>query len=281
MEALRQPSRHSPRSLQPRPLPLLLQLVAGGEIRGQILFPHNLVMPPSSYMPIMLTGARQVPAVVTAATGSATVVRAAQSVGGNTMYVAFLDVGAFETAVTACHIHGPASSTANAGVLKVRMSGRDRLVVLLRRPWLTCDIPAPSTRQQTMPLPSFAWHPFTLPMTNDVDSGMSYFNVHTVANASGEIRGQIVAPPMLPTPKAASAAGAAMTQVRSCKRPFRRIVNTHVQVKLTRTDIVNDRGAFMNPNTFHRRVLHWRCLPPSSPPRCFFSSKWGCRARRF
>jgi hypothetical protein len=70
---------------------------------------------------------------------------------------------------TAAHIHGPAAPGANAGVL-VPFSG---------------DLASPIKGSATL----------TDAQISDLEAGKLYVNVHTTANKSGEIRGQLVPTP--------------------------------------------------------------------------------------
>ena len=63
--------------------------------------------------------------------------------------------------------------------------------------------PLPPKSSQPLPIPPFAWFAFST-TSSAIDAGLSYVNVHTVANPAGEIRGQISA--LTPTPSASPAA---------------------------------------------------------------------------
>jgi len=132
---------------------------AAGEIRGQ-LGPQTLT--------VSLSGDQEVPPVVTPATGSATLnLNARQdaidftlSITGNT------------TAVSASHIHVGAAGE-NGGVM----------VTLVEQDFTTTSgtVTAPDNPAAR----TFA------EVVNLVLSGGAYINVHTTANAAGEIRGQL------------------------------------------------------------------------------------------
>jgi CHRD domain-containing protein len=70
---------------------------------------------------------------------------------------------------TAAHIHGPAAPGANAGVL-VPFNG---------------DLASPIKGSATL----------TDAQISDLEAGKWYVNIHTAANKSGEIRGQLVRVP--------------------------------------------------------------------------------------
>ncbi|HWW03514.1 MAG TPA: TIGR03118 family protein [Candidatus Acidoferrum sp.] len=124
----------------------------GGEIRGQIV-PLRIAM--------TLNGASEVPAVNTpaTATGSLTLV-------GNELYYD-ISYSGLQGPATASHIHGPADPTLPAGV-----------IIPLNTPTGTSG--------------NISGTVFVNP-TNMAYllAGLTYINIHTTSNASGEIRGQI------------------------------------------------------------------------------------------
>ena len=110
-------------------------------------------------MEVDLTGANEVPPVTTDAFGSANV-----TVAGTVMTID----GAFEgVEVTAAHVHGPATTSENAS------------------PFFTLAVDNADTHFEgtfTMTAEQMEWF----------EDGLLYINLHSAANPSGEIRGQIV-----------------------------------------------------------------------------------------
>jgi len=125
---------------------------AGGEVRGQIVPLH---------VPMNLNGPSEVPPVATAATatGSLTLV-------GSQMYYDISYSGLKGTA-TAAHIHGPADPTVPAPVL-----------IPLNNPTGTSGNISGSVSLDPTQMVYLL-------------SGLTYINIHTVSNLTGEIRGQI------------------------------------------------------------------------------------------
>jgi hypothetical protein len=109
-----------------------------------------------------LNGASEVPANTTKGTGevTATYDAATKTLSWNGTY------SALTGPVTAAHFHGPAEPGKNAGVL----------------------VPAPATTS-----PFMGTMQIDEAKAADLASGKVYFNVHTAANPSGEIRGQLEA----------------------------------------------------------------------------------------
>jgi uncharacterized protein (TIGR03118 family) len=124
----------------------------GGEIRGQIV---------PSHIALTMNGAAEVPPVATpaTATGSLTLV-------GSQLYYD-INYSGLKGAATAAHIHGPADATNPAPVL-----------IPLNNPTGTSG-----NLNGTVSLDSAAMA-YLL-------SGLTYINIHSVSNQSGEIRGQI------------------------------------------------------------------------------------------
>jgi uncharacterized protein (TIGR03118 family) len=124
----------------------------GGEIRGQIV-PLRIAM--------TMNGAQEVPPVTTpaTATGSLTLV-------GSQLYYDISYSGLVGSA-TAAHIHGPADPTLPAGI-----------IIPLKTPTGTSGNISGSV---------------SLTPTNMAYllAGLTYINIHSISNASGEIRGQI------------------------------------------------------------------------------------------
>jgi Cu/Zn superoxide dismutase len=132
----------------------------GGEIRGQI------ALAPLQKFDAELNGAQQVPSVSTAATGDGTVrLNAAEN-----QITVNMTFSGLTSNVTAAHIHGPAASGANAGVM-FDLSGV-----------------TPAATSGTIPEQTFA---INSTQVAQLKAGQLYFNIHTVNFGDGEIRGQI------------------------------------------------------------------------------------------
>jgi Cu/Zn superoxide dismutase len=117
-----------------------------------------------------LNGASEVPAKAVAGTGAATIVKEAG------IYTYTITFSGMTGALTGAHIHGPASTTANASVIV---------------PFATAGATGTSGTLTG-----------TFASTNNVNisndsldvlmrTGNAYVNLHTSANAGGEIRGQL------------------------------------------------------------------------------------------
>jgi uncharacterized protein (TIGR03118 family) len=124
----------------------------GGEIRGQIV-PLHIQVP--------INGASQVPAIQTAASGSASLTL----VGSEMFYK--VSFSGLSGPATGAHIHGPADSTTNANVI--------------------IPFSPPAAASGTFS-GSVALSP---PQMAYLLAGQTYINIHTATNAGGEIRGQI------------------------------------------------------------------------------------------
>ena len=121
--------------------------------------------PTSSAMTARLSGASEVPAVMTDATGR---VEASLTAGTNLLTWRVTYSGLSGPA-TGAHFHGPAMAGQNAGV-----------VVPIGAP-----LTSPITGSATL----------TPSQAADLTAGKWYVNLHTAANPNGEIRGQVgVAP---------------------------------------------------------------------------------------
>jgi uncharacterized protein (TIGR03118 family) len=150
----------------------------GGEIRGQVVPLH---------IPVVLTGAAQVPPVQTAATGSALL-----TLMGNEMFYT-VSFSGLTGPVTGAHIHGPGDASTNANVI------------------IPFDPPATSSGTFSG---NVSLNPTNLAY---LLSGQTYINIHTATNGGGEIRGQIYpvqfstllngASEVPPTPSTATGAG--------------------------------------------------------------------------
>jgi NADPH-dependent ferric siderophore reductase len=135
-----------------------------GEIRGQI---------GSAQFTAALSGANEVPAVVSAATGDATVrFNANQSAISVDLTTAGL------TNATASHIHFGAAG-ANGGVMFSLFAGPGAFPSPLTKTLTSADFTA---------VPGAATYAEAV---NAIMSGNAYINVHTQANPNGEIRGQL------------------------------------------------------------------------------------------
>ncbi len=119
-----------------------------------------------------LSGAGEVPPVVTTATGTVTA-----TLQGNTLTITGSYSGLSGPA-TAAHIHGPASTTQTAGVLV-------QLTVTEGSTPGSGTISGESTELTGQGLT-------TQFVRNDLEAGLYYINVHTTANPAGEIRGQLL-----------------------------------------------------------------------------------------
>jgi len=111
-----------------------------------------------------LSGANEVPAVTTSATGAATVVL---NESAKTVTVTGTFTGLSGNA-TAAHVHGPAAKGVNAGIVFN----------------LTPTSAASGTLSGTSPV-------LTDQQISDFKNKLWYVNVHTAANPNGEIRGQL------------------------------------------------------------------------------------------
>jgi CHRD domain len=108
-----------------------------------------------------LSGASEVPPVSGAGKGTATL-----SLNTATKTLTWtVNYSGLSGPATAAHIHGPAAAGANAGVL-VRFNG---------------DLASPIKGSATL----------SDAQISDLEAGKLYVNIHTAANKSGEIRGQL------------------------------------------------------------------------------------------
>ena len=126
---------------------------------------HIVSRPAGVPLTTVLSGAAQHPAVITGAGGSG-----AFSLEGNELSFN-VDYNNLSGAATAAHIHGPASTSGDAGVL--------------------VDL-SPFNCAAVGSAGMFSGHVvLTAEQRNNMLAGLTYVNVHTSANQSGEIRGQI------------------------------------------------------------------------------------------
>ena len=119
-----------------------------------------------------LTGAQEVPAVVTTATGQGTAVISAD--GSTITYI--ITYSGLSGTVNASHIHTGAAGVAGGVILPI--------------------VPGPSPMSGTLTATNFTASGSVTTFTQAVAAiraGTTYFNLHTTANPGGEIRGQIVA----------------------------------------------------------------------------------------
>ncbi len=112
-----------------------------------------------------MTGAQEVPANNSTATGSGTVVLNAEE----TMITVNLSFSGLTVPATAGHIHGPATPGVNAPIL-FPFTG------------------VPSATSGSIPQQMFA---ITPTQVAQLRNGMFYFNIHNATFPGGEIRGQI------------------------------------------------------------------------------------------
>ena len=119
-----------------------------------------------------LTGAQEVPAVVTAATGEGTAVISPH--GSTITYI--VTYSGLSGAAVAAHIHTGAAGVAGGVILPLTVSAS----------------PMVGTLTAANFTPSGAITTFAQAVAA-LKAGNTYFNIHTAANGGGEIRGQIVA----------------------------------------------------------------------------------------
>jgi CHRD domain-containing protein len=139
----------------------------GGEIRGQV--------GPAAFK-ATLNGATEVPAVVSPATGTATVRLNADQ----TAIALNMTTQGFVNTVTASHIHFGAAG-ANGGVLFSLFAAPGAFPATLSKTLTSADFTADATNGVT----TFA------NALNAMLSSKTYINVHTNINTGGEIRGQV------------------------------------------------------------------------------------------
>lgn len=119
-----------------------------------------------------LTGAQEVPAVATSATGQGTAVISAD--GSTVTYI--VTYGGLSGTVNAAHIHTGAAGVAGGVILPL--------------------VPGPSPMTGTLTAANFVASGAVTTFAQAVAAiraGTTYFNLHTTANPGGEIRGQILA----------------------------------------------------------------------------------------
>jgi hypothetical protein len=139
----------------------------GGEIRGNIILTAAPAAPaptPTGTVRRLATldGAQEVPAVTTTANGAGSLT---VDTGTGTVSGSLVILSAPATTATAAHVHDAAAG--NAVIIPLSNSGGG-----------VWSVPATAT-------------PLTAAQISSFTAGTLYFNVHTTANAGGEIRGNI------------------------------------------------------------------------------------------
>ena len=153
----------------------------GGEVRAQLVAKGNAHF-------ASLTGAQEVPAVTTAATGNGWVVISTDG-SAITYYVAYSGLSG---AAAAAHIHAGAVGV-NGGVILPLAVGPSPMTGVLT----AADFTASGA------VTDFAG------AVAAIAAGTTYINVHTAANPGGEIRGQLALTVAAPAPTAAPTAAPA------------------------------------------------------------------------
>lgn len=134
---------------------------AGGEIRGQVLLNSG------ASFTAKLDGSQEVPAVTTTATGTGSFVLSANG----TQLTYNITVNGLSGAITGSHFHNAAAGTGGGVVKAFTFNGNTASGV-----WTSAD----------------ANQPLTDLLLSELLKGKLYVNVHTSANAGGEIRGQVL-----------------------------------------------------------------------------------------
>ena len=132
----------------------------GGELRGQIL-PHATAVP----LTVLMNGEAERPAVTTGGTGNGTFLLEGNTLSFNLAYSGLSGVA------NNAHIHGPTNTTQSAGVL------------VPLGPFNGGAYGTAGTFSGSVTL--------TATQRDAILNGLTYVNIHTPANAPGEIRGQI------------------------------------------------------------------------------------------
>lgn len=137
---------------------------AGGLVRGQVIMPGNLTY--QSYWSASLAGANERPPTTSTSTGNSLVFGLAGNVTRDlpSRFVSFLSFTSLSARQVAAHIHAPA--------------GPDQVAAV--------QVPFPANGP-------FAYFAFTSSplVTNSIQDGVSYVNVHSTQYPAGEIRGQL------------------------------------------------------------------------------------------
>ena len=147
---------------------LMVVLVAGAAVLGAVACSDD-EGPTVERFTATLTGASEVPAVTTTATGSATVEFTATGLSW------VVNVSGIQN-VTLAHIHGPALPGANANVV-LNLNPNTTVTTGV----LTSGT-ATTTTSATVSMDS---------LKKLIRIGQAYVNVHTTANPTGHIRGQL------------------------------------------------------------------------------------------
>ncbi|MBI3124576.1 MAG: CHRD domain-containing protein [Ignavibacteriales bacterium] len=134
---------------------------AGGEIRGQVLLNSG------ASFTAKMDGSQEVPAVTTTATGTGSFVLSANG----TQLTYNITVNGLSGAITGSHFHNAAAGTGGGVVKAFTFNGNTASGV-----WTSAD----------------ANQPLTDLLLSELLKGKLYVNVHTSANAGGEIRGQVL-----------------------------------------------------------------------------------------
>jgi hypothetical protein len=134
-----------------------------------------------------LTAGAEIPAPTgnPTATGTATMSLSAQ----NVLTVSINITGNLTSDVTMAHIHGPASTTANAGIvldfvpsMQAVISAGTRTGNILNATFDLAALPVSATGVLRVS---------SAELISMMNNGQAYVNVHTVTNPPGELRGQI------------------------------------------------------------------------------------------
>ena len=134
---------------------------AGGEIRGQVLLNSG------ASFTAKMDGSQEVPAVTTTATGTGSFVLSSNG----TQLTYNITVNGLSGAITGSHFHNAAAGTGGGVVKTFTFNGNTASGI-----WTSAD----------------ANQPLTDLLLSELLKGKLYVNVHTSANAGGEIRGQVL-----------------------------------------------------------------------------------------
>jgi hypothetical protein len=133
-----------------------------------------------------LSAAAEIPAPTGSPTASGT---AALELNGRTLSVLVSVTGNLTSDVAMAHIHGPATTTATAGIVLDFVPAMQAIIAAGTR---TGTMVSASYDLDALPVSAtgvLRVHPDTL--IAFMNTGRAYVNVHTQTNASGELRGQI------------------------------------------------------------------------------------------
>jgi len=161
------------------------------------------VDPPTPAFGGPLSGAQEVPAIATVATGEGTAV--VSSDGSRITY--YVTYSGLSGPAVAAHIHIGAVGVAGGVILPLAVSASPMVGTL--------------TAANFMPSGSITTFAQAIAA---IEAGNTYFNIHTAANPGGEIRGQIgvtvAAPAPTPTPKPTPAPTAGATAPPTSTQPM-------------------------------------------------------------